>query len=128
MGSGSAGFLDTLGEAMGGQSGRSRSTHRRTKKRRSHSRSRSRSRSSSHRRGSKSFAGGFFGAADSNYNKHNSSKSSFFGLPNISRSSMFGTSKDPIVLSIALFLTATISIALHRTFIWLQQLTMSSLF
>lgn len=61
------------------------------KSNKSHSRSRSRSRSV----GAKSTAASFFGLGDDHrdkrrYSRHNSSRASFFGLPNVSTRSFFG--------------------------------------
>ncbi|KAJ4323444.1 hypothetical protein N0V84_004315 [Fusarium piperis] len=71
-----------------------RSSHRRHRSSRSHKkrRSRSRSRSSSPDRG-RSFAASIFGG--DRHGKHNSSRTSFFGLGgNTSRSSFFGTNRS----------------------------------
>ncbi|CEJ95060.1 hypothetical protein VHEMI10563 [[Torrubiella] hemipterigena] len=78
-------FLGAFGDGLSVQS----SSHRRasSRSRPKRRRSRSRSRSSSRNRGG-SFVGGLFGA-DSNYTRHNSSKSNFFGMGNSSRSSFF---------------------------------------
>ncbi|KAH7328741.1 hypothetical protein B0I35DRAFT_25787 [Stachybotrys elegans] len=98
------GFLDALGDSVSVVSGgvsrpsRKHSSKSHHKKRRSHSHSRSRSssrhrrrdRDRDHDRGAASIAGSIFGLGDSNYNKHNSSRASFFGLGNTSRSSFFG--------------------------------------
>ncbi|KAM5351670.1 hypothetical protein ACJ41O_004393 [Fusarium nematophilum] len=72
-----------------------KSSHRRrhsSRSRHKKRRSRSRSRSSSRDRG-RSFAGSIFGG--DRYGKHNSSRSSFFGLGgNMSRSSFFGSNRS----------------------------------
>lgn len=89
------GFLDGLSIGPGGFSRpsqhRRQSSRSRHKKHRSRSRSRSRS-SSRHRGGAASVVGSLFGGlgGESNYQKHNSSRGSLFGLGNTSRSSFFG--------------------------------------
>jgi hypothetical protein len=99
------GFLDALGDSVSVVSGgvsrpsrkhSSKSSHHKKKRSRSRSRSssRHRHRDRDHDRGAASIAGSIFGLGDSNYNKHNSSRASFFGLGNSSRSSFFGTSES----------------------------------
>ncbi|POR38241.1 Uncharacterized protein TPAR_01545, partial [Tolypocladium paradoxum] len=92
------GFLDGLSVGPGGFSRPSQ--HRRQSSRSRHKKHRSRSRSPSgsrHRGGAASFAGSLFGGGlgDSSYQKHNSSRGSFFGLGNSSRSSFFGMGGRP---------------------------------
>ncbi|KAF3351564.1 hypothetical protein VdG2_00294 [Verticillium dahliae VDG2] len=84
------GFFDfDSGSVISGRSSHSRrhSSHPKSSKRRD----RSRSRSSSRKHQDKGFAASLFGG--DNYQKHSSSRSSFFGQPNASRSSFFGFSR-----------------------------------
>ncbi|KAF3361085.1 Calcium-transporting ATPase 2 [Verticillium dahliae VDG1] len=84
------GFFDfDGGSVISGRSSHSRrhSSHPKSSKRRD----RSRSRSSSRKHQDKGFAASLFGG--DNYQKHSSSRSSFFGQPNASRSSFFGFSR-----------------------------------
>lgn len=77
-------FLGAFGDGL--SVGPSSSSHRRSKRRRSRSRS---------PRGNPGFVEGLFGG-DSNYSRHNSSRSNFFGMGNSSRSSFFGIGTSPI--------------------------------
>ncbi|WQF84573.1 hypothetical protein CDEST_09587 [Colletotrichum destructivum] len=89
------GFFDfDTGSVISGRSSHSR-RHSSKKHHSSSSKHRSRSRSSSERSRKRhagasapSIAASIFGGGD--YQKHNSSRSSFFGIPNASRSSFFG--------------------------------------
>ncbi|KAL0938650.1 uncharacterized protein CTRU02_205260 [Colletotrichum truncatum] len=81
------GFFDfDSASVISGKSSHSRrhSSHHKKHKHRSRSRSSSRSK----RHSAPSIAASIFGGDD--YKKHNSSRSSFFGIPNASRSSFFG--------------------------------------
>ncbi|KAK1979743.1 hypothetical protein LZ30DRAFT_596223 [Colletotrichum cereale] len=83
----------------------SKKHHSTTTKHRSRSRSSERSRKRHHGGGGSSsapaassvpgFAASIFGAGATDHHKHNSSRSSFFGIPNASRSSFFGLGGRP---------------------------------
>ncbi|KAK1967837.1 hypothetical protein LY78DRAFT_474249 [Colletotrichum sublineola] len=74
----------------------SKKHHSSSSKHRSRSRSSSRSRKRHHRSSSApGIAASIFGAGAGDHHKHNSSRSSFFGIPNASRSSFFGFGGRP---------------------------------
>ncbi|KAI8159454.1 hypothetical protein K4K54_008992, partial [Colletotrichum sp. SAR 10_86] len=85
------GFFDfDNGSVLSHKSSHSRrhSSHHKSSKSKHRSRSNSSSRSKSNKRHSApSIVGSIFGGGDDHYRKHNSSRSSFFGIPNASRSS-----------------------------------------
>ncbi|WYZ42566.1 hypothetical protein EsH8_VI_000265 [Colletotrichum jinshuiense] len=93
------GFFDfDTGSVISARSSHSRrhSSHHGSKKHGSSSKHRSRSNSSSRsrkRQSAPSIAASIFGGGD--HQKHNSSRSSFFGIPNASRSSFFGFGGRP---------------------------------
>ncbi|KAH7162768.1 hypothetical protein B0J13DRAFT_18926 [Dactylonectria estremocensis] len=96
------GFLDSFNDGGSIISGRSsrhkKSSSSKHKKRRSGSRSRSRSSSRNRRSSGRSISGSIFGGGGDRhdkYDKHNSSRGSFFGLGgNNSRSSFFGSNRS----------------------------------
>lgn len=93
------GLFDDAASVVSRKSSHSTRHHSSSHKRRSTQSNRShRSRSRTRSPGARSIAASFFGGADdhhgrhhsSHYAKHNSSRASFFGLPNVSTRSFFG--------------------------------------